>query len=48
MLVFKHIEHVRFPETEAMPLLWQRWKSWIERIDVFKGCIVRVMAAKIV
>jgi hypothetical protein len=48
MLAFKHVDHVRFPEPEAMPLLWQRWKGWMEHMDVFKGCVVRVVEAKIV
>jgi hypothetical protein len=40
-------EHVRFFEPEA-PILWRRWKGWMERMDVFKGCVVRIVEAKIV
>jgi hypothetical protein len=46
---FRCPEHVRFSEPEAMePFLWRRWKGWMERMDVFKGCVVRVVEAKIV
>jgi hypothetical protein len=48
MLAFKYAERVRFPEPEAMPLLWQRWKSWVELMYHFKGCVVRVVEAEIV
>ncbi|CZR69842.1 uncharacterized protein PAC_19742 [Phialocephala subalpina] len=42
-------KHVRFPDPEAIaPFLWQRWKGWLERMDLFKGCIVRVVEAQIV
>jgi hypothetical protein len=49
LLEFKYTEYIRFSEQEAMePFLWRRWKGWIERIDVFKRCVVQVIEAKIV
>jgi hypothetical protein len=44
---FMYPERVRFSEPEK-PFLWQRWKGWMEYMHLFKGCIVRVVEAKIV
>ena len=48
MLAFKYAESVRFPEPESVPFLWRRWKGWMEYMNFFKGCIVRVVEATIV
>jgi hypothetical protein len=48
LLEFKYAEYVRFSEPEAMASsLWRRWKGGIEHMHLFKGCVVRVVEAKI-
>jgi hypothetical protein len=40
-------EGVEFSESEAIaPFTW--WRGWIQGIQLFKGCTVRVVEAKIV
>lgn len=48
LLEFKYAEYIRFSKPEAMASsLWRRWKGGIEHMHLFKGCVVRVVKAKI-